>query len=91
MRIIRLMIYFILIAHWVACIWWLVGSGQENLEQAVGVAWIFRGGSSAACVRPDNTPSDYAQSAALIASLPATHPSFNNSGVLSNLQVHAVM
>eukprot|EP00854_Cymbomonas_tetramitiformis_P001520 gene1520-2153_t len=41
-RIVKLMAGFLLFAHWIGCIWWVVGSADFNIESSWGEPWIHR-------------------------------------------------
>ena len=41
-RILRLVLGFFLLAHWVACAWWALGVARFNLDDDTGVPWIYR-------------------------------------------------
>ena len=38
-----MLIGFFLLAHWVACVWWLTGESAFNTEADFGTSWTFRG------------------------------------------------
>ena len=42
-RITRLLIYFNLVSHWLACIWWLLGESSFNTNASFGTPWTVRG------------------------------------------------
>ena len=48
-RSIRLLIYFFLVAHWLACLWWLFGEAEFNTVSSFGTSWTFRGLSIDSC------------------------------------------
>jgi len=42
LRIVALMIMFCLIAHWFACIWWLIGWAELTYDLSSGESWLKR-------------------------------------------------
>ena len=48
LRILRLVLGFFLLAHWVACAWWALGIARFNLDDDTGVPWILGAGLPAA-------------------------------------------
>lgn len=45
----------VFLCHWIACIWWIVGTAQFNLRADFGYSWIFRHRSDGYCDRLPNT------------------------------------
>ena len=66
-RVLKLIFVFLLLAHWVACIWWALGVGDFNLQAPFGASWILRVPSLA-------HPEPLYPSVAVAASLNATAP-----------------
>ena len=66
-RVLKLIFVFLLLAHWVACIWWALGVGDFNINAPFGASWILRVPSLA-------HPEPLYPSVAVAASLNATAP-----------------
>eukprot|EP00854_Cymbomonas_tetramitiformis_P009957 gene9957-11789_t len=41
-RIVKLMCGFLLIAHWLGCVWWIIGTASFNAEAEWGSPWVDR-------------------------------------------------
>ena len=79
-RIGRLLVVFFLLAHWIACLWWALGSSEANMaleEAGGGVAWINRPGRAGYTLSIDSPLTQARRAAPPSPSFPAhpTHPS----------------
>ena len=41
-RVLKLIFVFLLLAHWVACIWWALGTAPFNADDARRLPWLRR-------------------------------------------------
>lgn len=37
------------VCHWIACLWWAIGTAEWNLKASFGTSWIFRHNADASC------------------------------------------
>lgn len=44
MRAVKLLVGFFLVAHWVGCLWWIIGTSDAGLDSTFGVSWLLRAG-----------------------------------------------
>ena len=44
--------------HWIACVWWAIGAGGDNLLASFGTSWIFREGQADCAALSDDARAD---------------------------------
>ena len=48
----------LLVCHWIACVWWAIGAGGDNLLASFGTSWIFREGQADCAALSDDARAD---------------------------------
>ena len=68
------------LCHWIACLWWIVGSSVDNLVSAFGHSWIFRSRVDSGCPPlPEDSSNHQAAAAAALDALEQQLRLVNNS------------
>ena len=51
----------VLLAHWIACLWWLLGTSSMNMKSNIGSSWLWRHRSDKLCTVLANTTENWAR------------------------------
>jgi hypothetical protein len=76
----RLLIYFFLFSHWVACVWWLLGEARFNTMADFGTSWTMRGFlAPTLCAPLDPTEANRQRASLALAARAGVEPGYGNA------------